>query len=678
MTDVGQWGCRRLWTGIIGILLGGLIFAVLAPPLHAQLVPVTLWWITFDRPADLAHLAATYDVWEVDHARQRALLALSDAEARTLAATHTLEAAADQSPLSPAAAAAQQSAGIPGYACYRTVAETDATLTQWVADHPNLAALVDIGDSWDKTQPGGPAGHDLTVLVLTNRHRHGDKFRLMVMGAIHARELVTAEVAVRFAEELLAAYGTDPAITWLLDHGEVHILPIANPDGRLFAEEGLLWRKNTNDDTYCEPALPFVSYGVDLNRNSSFQWNGCLNCSSGNPCAATYRGTAPASEPEVQAIQAYMTSIFPDARGDDLDAGAPETTPGIFITLHSYGQLILYPWGWSDTPAPNATGLATLAQRFADRLDYVACQGGAPNCLYPTDGTTDDWAYGTRGVASFTFELGTDFFQACSDFETTIAPQTLATLHDALTWAARPYQLPHGPLAGELTTGDVDAQGQLTVTFPTTQTLGTPVPKSIMGGRLTLDDAPWQTGTPVWTLAASDGKADSHSETLTATIDTRCLPNGPHTLIAQAQDEDGSWGSPAFAQVSVAHTRTFTVSATGTMQTIPNVPVRHFLTITNHSAVTDTFRLTRSSRVAGNIAMTFPQSVTQPLAPGAGAVLPVDVVSSGQNKTAAQTAAVIDVFSLSSPQQCQQAILRTAVAPAHTYFLPWLPVARPE
>ena len=65
-------------------------------------------------------------------------------------------------------------------------------------------------------------------------------------------ELTTAELVMRFGEMLLAQYGMDPDVTWLLDHTELHIVPIANPDGRKRAEAGILWRKNTNlDDAAC-------------------------------------------------------------------------------------------------------------------------------------------------------------------------------------------------------------------------------------------------------------------------------------------------------------------------------------------------------------------------------------------------------------------------------------------
>ena len=59
-----------------------------------------------------------------------------------------------------------QTGGLPGYACYRTVEETYATAQSIVSAHPDLAEWIDIGDSWEKTTPGGAPGYDLTVLNL--------------------------------------------------------------------------------------------------------------------------------------------------------------------------------------------------------------------------------------------------------------------------------------------------------------------------------------------------------------------------------------------------------------------------------------------------------------------------------------------------------------------------------
>src|SRR5690606_12442174 len=77
--------------------------------------------------------------------------------------------------------------------------------------------------------------------------------------------------------------------------------------------------------------------------------------------------------------------------------------------VHSYGQLILQPWGWTfDTPPDHARfndmGAAMESLIEAEfGTDYV--QGAAAPTLYLADGISPDWSYGELGASSFTFEL---------------------------------------------------------------------------------------------------------------------------------------------------------------------------------------------------------------------------------------------------------------------------------
>src|SRR5262249_35075710 len=95
--------------------------------------------------------------------------------------------------------------GIAGFPCYRTVTESDAALRGLTNQYPNLAEVRDIGDSWERTQSASD-GDDLLVLRLTNRDRPGPKPILFVSSALHARELATAELSLRFGEYLLSHY----------------------------------------------------------------------------------------------------------------------------------------------------------------------------------------------------------------------------------------------------------------------------------------------------------------------------------------------------------------------------------------------------------------------------------------------------------------------------------------
>ena len=231
--------------------------------------------------------------------------------------------------------------GIPGFPCYRTVEETYSSLGVLAAAHPNLAVWRDFGDSWEKNRSGGLPGYDLYALELTNASIPGPKPTFFVMAAIHARELATAELATRFAEYLLSQYNLDADITWLLDNFKIVIVPMTNPDGRKKAETGLYWRKNTDPWVCNDPA----NWGIDLNRNHTFKWGG----DSTNPCSETYQGPTASAEPETRALQAYLATLYPDQRGPGDNDPAPLTASGSFITLHSYGNLVLWPWGWGNS-----------------------------------------------------------------------------------------------------------------------------------------------------------------------------------------------------------------------------------------------------------------------------------------------------------------------------------------
>jgi carboxypeptidase T len=529
---------------------------------EGALEPPLVVRVAYHSPEELETLLAELDVLEARCGENCLFALVSPAEQQRLVTAgrqveidqaQTEQLAASLAQMQAATAAGEQAINtIPGYACYRTVEETYNSLAALATAHTQLATWTDIGDSWEKVTPGGAAGYDIYALKLTNSAIAGPKPKFMLMAAIHAREYATAELATRFAEELIAQYNVDPNVTWLLDYFEIHIVPQVNPDGRKKAETGLSWRKNTDNNDGCNNAN---SWGTDLNRNSSFRWNN--GGSSSNACDATYRGPSAASEPETQVIQNYAASIFPDQRGPNDSDPAPATAEGLFITLHSYGQLVLYPWGWTTTAAPNKTQMETLGRKFGYYNGYEVCNG--PICLYGTSGTTDDYTYGERGVASYTFELGTAFFQSCSSFTATILPSNLPALYYAAKAARRPYQNPAGPDALNVSVSPATVtQGSpviLNATLDDTRYnsngWGTEPVQTIAAGQYTLDAPSWAGGIPV-AMSASDGTFNTTVENVTASIDTTALAPGRHTIFVEGQDANGNWGvlSAAFLWVT--------------------------------------------------------------------------------------------------------------------------------
>lgn len=440
---------------------------------------------------------------------------------------------------------------IPNYACYETVEETFAAAQGFATSFPTLATWIDIGDSWQKKQ--GSGGYDMRVLKLTNSAVAGTKPKLFINSAIHAREYTTAPLVLEFARWLVNGHGNNADATWILDHHEVHLLLQANPDGRKKAEGGLSWRKNTNT-AYC--GATSNNRGADLNRNFTFGWNVTGGQgSSGNACDATYRGPSAGSEPEVQALQAYVRSIFPDRRGPGQNDPAPADTSGIHLDIHSYSQLVLWPWGTTSTPAPNGTALQTLGRRFAYFNNYTPQQSIG---LYPTDGTSDGVSYGELGVAAYTFELGTSFFQSCTTYNNTIKPNNLPALIYAAKVVRAPYQTPAGPDITSLTLGS-DASGAgvtagtpVSVSASTTDTRfnnsnGTEPTQNIAAAEAYIDVPPWTAGAVPIPLAASDGSFNASTEGLSGTLSTGSLALGKHIVYVRARDASGQFG-PVTAQ----------------------------------------------------------------------------------------------------------------------------------
>ncbi|MBD2101954.1 M14 family zinc carboxypeptidase [Leptolyngbya sp. FACHB-261] len=455
---------------------------------------------------------------------------------------------------------------IPGFTSYRTVEQTYRDLSQLASANPNIASWIDIGDSYDKITPGGDPGYDLRVLELTNKNVTvpGDKPVLYVEAGIHAREYSTNEVLTRFAEYLVTNYGKNADITWILDYFQLDLNPVVNPDGRKFAEQGYSWRKNTNPKVPpgVDPA-PFPDYGVDLNRNHDFRWGTVPGGSSGDPADLTYRGASPASEPETKAVEDFVGTLFPGRQGASQTTPADENASGLFIDLHSYGNTVLYPWGSTYDPAPNREGLRNLGLKFG----YYTASNGTPYDiyqsigLYPTDGTTDDWAYGTFGVPSYTWELGTDFFEPSEYFEESIAPQIIPALLYAAKSAYRPYQTADGPESvgvatdlGQVAAGTVPVV--LSATGDDTRYAdsnnegleeGTELPPSqdIAAARYSIDAPSWIPGTQLYSLRAADGNFNTSVEGLQASIDTSSLALGRHTIFVESQDGDGNWGVPS-------------------------------------------------------------------------------------------------------------------------------------
>ncbi len=235
----------------------------------------------------------------------------------------------------------------------------------------------------------------LAVRISDNPDQDEGEPAVLLVGCHHAREHISVEVPYYIALYLVDNYGIDPDVTDWVNSGEIWVVPLLNPDGLEYSQNVYtMWRKNRRNNG--------GSYGVDLNRNYAKGWGG--SGSSGFPFDETYRGTAPFSEPETQALRDHFQNPLYDFKA--------------MITYHSYGELVMYPWGHVDSKAPDHYNLDYMVNEMEDLIDavhgnnYVAQKGSD---LYVASGTTDDWTYDVSGIPSFTIELGKTFIPTPAD-----------------------------------------------------------------------------------------------------------------------------------------------------------------------------------------------------------------------------------------------------------------------
>lgn len=265
-----------------------------------------------------------------------------------------------------------------GYHTYDTML---ADLQALAAKNPTLCELVDLGPTYETSK--GKSNRKVWGLHV----RTGDasaKPGVVFLANHHAREIVTPEIALGIAHMMLDGYGTDAEMTAAVDGRDTWIVPMVNPDGHAKAAKGEDWRKNTDPETKLLAEWGAYGAGVDLNRNYTHHWG--EGGASTQPQDPTFRGKAAGSEPEVQAIIKLVSS----------------RKFSYLMTYHSFSNLILWPWGFSDDPPPD-TRLPAIGKKLASFNGYTPQQS---KDLYRTSGDTTDWAFGTQGILSYTSEIG--------------------------------------------------------------------------------------------------------------------------------------------------------------------------------------------------------------------------------------------------------------------------------
>ena len=249
-------------------------------------------------------------------------------------------------------------------------------------------------------------GRDIWSIKVGHSVFSKDKPEVLYTGLHHAREPMSYMNLFYYIRWLIQNYNPDgntedeKMATHILHNRQLWFVPCINPDGLVYNESiapngGGLHRKNRRQ--ICGSG---TNSGVDLNRNYGYAWNcqgnykgsSCdSNGSSGNTCDQTYRGTSAFSEQCTSAIRDFVI----------------EHNFKTAFNYHSYSNLLIYPFGYSNNNSIDQTDLDIFIEYGTEMVsvnNYVL--GSGPEILYAVNGEACDWMYGEHHIFAYTPEVG--------------------------------------------------------------------------------------------------------------------------------------------------------------------------------------------------------------------------------------------------------------------------------
>ncbi len=247
--------------------------------------------------------------------------------------------------------------------------------------YPELIRIGSIGKSVE--------GRDLVLIEFGK----GDK-KIFVCGAHHAREYISTTYLMYAIDRFAYMYETgmnetEYDIKAILDNVTFCIVPMVNPDGVNLVQNGIgavqnpeavsamkitegrengyrAWKANIN--------------GVDPNWNYDKDWFKSREKAS-SPASTGYNGEMPGTEPETQAVSAYVDANMFEA----------------YLSMHTQGKLLY----WAED-VTNPTNLGTLVQRSTG---FSLIREDTPKKLSGVGGSFFDYVFRKYGKATMTVEL---------------------------------------------------------------------------------------------------------------------------------------------------------------------------------------------------------------------------------------------------------------------------------
>ncbi|MEO0198603.1 MAG: M14 family zinc carboxypeptidase [candidate division WOR-3 bacterium] len=242
---------------------------------------------------------------------------------------------------------------------YHTYDQMKAELIQLAQNYSSICKLDTIGFSIQNRPI-------LSLKISDNPHLNEPEPMVRIVGAHHGNEWISAEVPFLYAKYLLENYTTDSEVRSLVNHRQIYIIPILNPDGHVVQT-----RQN--------------AAGVDLNRNYGY-----IKYSA---------GTSPYSEPETRSMHEFSKS----------------KPFNLSLSFHSGAIYVNYIWNY--TPVRSAddryNGLVVYySQQYGNITGYPITEGYD---WYQTLGDLNDYSYGINGDIDWTIEVSNSFIPQPSE-----------------------------------------------------------------------------------------------------------------------------------------------------------------------------------------------------------------------------------------------------------------------
>jgi carboxypeptidase T len=292
---------------------------------------------------------------------------------------------------------------------YLSYSEVEDSLRQLALDYPAICKFDSL------PIPTYEGNWIYGIKISDNPHiEEDDEPGFLIDGTHHAREWACIPVVLFFADSVLSAYNIEPEITNIINTTEIYCFPVINVDGYIYDYDpygGSWWRKNR--EPFCD------SIGTDPNRN----YGGCSPDIEGEwgavdeyqarhrPSSSTFCGAYVNSGDETRALTMYVKERIINA----------------YMSYHSSGELIMWPWGWTGEQTPDSLIHDQVGNYMANQ---VQCLGGGTydrgpiySAIYAVSGSSCDWFYSwchwVGGISnlSFTTELGEMFYQPVDDLD---------------------------------------------------------------------------------------------------------------------------------------------------------------------------------------------------------------------------------------------------------------------